>query len=90
MNVIDCDEKMHLVYSVVLYTSLMQMSGSGGQMMPSDGDNNDDLEEDDNHFCMKCKTVISGIENYIQHRRSKCASVDKVRGHSIGVTWTVD
>ena len=88
MIVIDCDE-MYLVYSVLLYTSLMQMSGSGGQMM-SDGDNNDDLEEDDNHFCMKCKTVISGIQNYIQHRRSKCASVDKVRGHSFGVTWTVD
>ena len=88
MIVIDCDE-MYLVYSVLLYTSLMQMSGSGGKMT-SEGDNNDDLEEDDNHFCMKCKTVISGIQNYIQHRRSKCASVDKVRGHSFGVTWTVD
>ena len=31
-------------------------------------------EEDDNHFCMKCKTVIIGLENYIEHRKQKCSS----------------
>ena len=35
---------------------------------------NEDDEEDDNHLCLKCKNVINGIDNYVQHRKSKCGS----------------
>jgi len=32
-------------------------------------DNDDDLDE---HFCLKCKTTIQGLENYVDHRKRKC------------------
>ena len=41
------------------------------QMMESDFAivNDDDLDE---HFCLKCKTTIQGLENYVDHRKRKC------------------
>ena len=27
---------------------------------------------DDEHFCLKCKSTISGLDNYVQHRKRKC------------------
>ena len=32
----------------------------------------ENTEDDDQHFCIKCKTTISGIEAYISHRRKQC------------------
>lgn len=31
-------------------------------------------EEDDTHFCLKCHSTIHGLENYVSHRKSGCAS----------------
>ena len=36
-------------------------------------------EEDDDHYCLKCKTVISGLSNYINHRKAPCVSTVEVR-----------
>ncbi|XP_024082639.1 zinc finger protein 14 isoform X2 [Cimex lectularius] len=33
-------------------------------------DNSDD--EEDTHFCLKCHMTITGLENYVEHRKSKC------------------
>ena len=30
------------------------------------------MEEEDSHYCLRCRTTIQGLENYIQHRREKC------------------
>lgn len=29
-------------------------------------------EDEDTHFCLRCKGTIQGLENYIHHRRQKC------------------
>ena len=35
----------------------------------------DNAEDDDEHFCIKCKHTIKGLEQYILHRRSECTKV---------------
>ena len=55
-------------YHQYIYKEL-QMNSDTGLNMSETGDND---EEDDNHFCMRCKRIISGISNYIQHRKQKC------------------
>ena len=30
------------------------------------------LDDEDSHFCLRCRTTIQGLENYINHRRQKC------------------
>jgi len=37
-----------------------------------------DSESDDDHFCLKCKKIISGLDNYVLHRRRKCYNHDQV------------
>ena len=32
----------------------------------------DEPDDDDNHYCIKCKSVIAGIDNYVNHRKQKC------------------
>ena len=29
-------------------------------------------DEDDEHFCIKCKRTFIGMHEYISHRRSRC------------------
>ena len=29
-------------------------------------------EDDDEHFCIKCKTTITGLQTYIYHRKNGC------------------
>ena len=41
----------------------------------TDGDNDGELDE---HFCIKCKKTLLGLENYIQHRKRKCSDLDQV------------
>eukprot|EP00092_Neocalanus_flemingeri_P023646 GFUD01025648.1.p1 GENE.GFUD01025648.1~~GFUD01025648.1.p1 ORF type:complete len:932 (-),score=207.05 GFUD01025648.1:76-2871(-) len=31
-----------------------------------------DDDEPDEHFCLKCKTTIQGLEKYVKHRKRKC------------------
>lgn len=38
------------------------------------------MEEDDVHYCMKCKTEIQGLEQYIQHRKDGCPANAKPQG----------
>lgn len=38
------------------------------------------MDEDDIHFCMKCKTEIHGLEQYIQHRKDGCPALQKTQG----------
>lgn len=33
-------------------------------------------EDDDTHFCLKCHATITGLDNYIAHRKSKCGRLD--------------
>ena len=35
----------------------------------------DNAEDDDEHFCIKCKLTIIGLEQYILHRRRECTKV---------------
>ena len=30
------------------------------------------LDRDDEHFCIKCKRIITGLNAYISHRGTKC------------------
>ena len=39
--------------------------------------NNDDGNDDDRHFCIKCKQTIIGLTTYISHRRKGCNQVTK-------------
>ena len=32
----------------------------------------EDDEDADDHFCLKCKVVVRGLENYVQHRKLGC------------------
>ena len=32
----------------------------------------EDDEDADDHFCLKCKAVVRGLENYVQHRKLGC------------------
>ncbi len=32
------------------------------------------MEEEDAHYCLRCRMTIQGLENYILHRRQKCQS----------------
>jgi hypothetical protein len=32
----------------------------------------ENTEDDDEHFCIKCKTTITGLETYIYHRKNGC------------------
>ena len=32
----------------------------------------ENTEEDDEHFCIKCKTTITGLQTYIYHRKNGC------------------
>lgn len=34
----------------------------------------DDDDEDDTHLCIKCKSTIVGLENYINHRKNICGN----------------
>lgn len=36
-------------------------------------------DDDDTHFCLKCHGTISGLENYIAHRKSGCGGQSKCR-----------
>lgn len=40
------------------------------------------MEEDDVHYCMKCKTEIQGLEQYIQHRKDGCPANAKPQASS--------
>ena len=40
-------------------------------------------EEEDRHFCMKCKTVIQGLSVYIDHRKQKCFTVSTAQVKSL-------
>ncbi|KAK4875516.1 hypothetical protein RN001_011938 [Aquatica leii] len=31
--------------------------------------------EDDTHYCLKCHSTIIGLDNYVNHRKSKCGKV---------------
>ncbi|XP_040572432.1 uncharacterized protein [Lepeophtheirus salmonis] len=33
-----------------------------------------DDEEDDSHYCLKCRRTIFGLDNYVKHRREGCRS----------------
>ncbi len=30
------------------------------------------MEEEDSHYCLRCRSTIQGLDNYVQHRREKC------------------
>ena len=32
------------------------------------------MDEEDAHYCLRCRMTIQGLENYIHHRRQKCQS----------------
>lgn len=32
------------------------------------------MEEEDTHYCLRCRATINGLDNYIHHRRQKCQS----------------
>lgn len=34
----------------------------------------DDDDDADDHFCLKCKAVVRGLENYVQHRKLGCCT----------------
>ena len=39
-------------------------------------------ENEDEHFCIKCKMTIKGLENYIFHRKNECSiAIDRVRNN---------
>ena len=40
------------------------------------------MEEEDSHYCLRCRTTIQGLENYIQHRREKCISISVSKNDS--------
>jgi len=42
------------------------------------------IDNDDEHFCLKCKSTISGLDNYVLHRKRKCQdSVLPVRSEQL-------
>ena len=54
------------------------MSIDGSNMTSDVCDDGVEEEEDDEHFCMKCKTIVRGIENYVEHRKVRCSRNTKV------------
>ncbi|KAL1140528.1 hypothetical protein AAG570_000458 [Ranatra chinensis] len=36
-------------------------------------------DDEDTHFCLKCRTTILGLENYVVHRKSKSHNEDTLR-----------
>lgn len=30
------------------------------------------MEDEDSHYCLRCRTTIQGLDNYVLHRREKC------------------
>lgn len=37
----------------------------------------DTMEEEDTHYCLRCRLTIIGLDNYVHHRRQKCHSSTK-------------
>lgn len=33
------------------------------------------MDEEDAHFCLRCRATIQGLENYVHHRRQKCQPI---------------
>ena len=33
-------------------------------------------DDDDDHYCLKCKVIIRGLSHYIDHRKTKCVTVE--------------
>ena len=56
----------------------IRLEGSSQDAVEVCGDtNNDDGNDDDSHFCIKCKQTIIGLSTYISHRRKGCDQVTK-------------
>ena len=56
----------------------IRLEGSSRDAIEVCGDtNNDDGNDDDRHFCIKCKQTIIGLTTYISHRRKGCNQVTK-------------
>ena len=51
----------------------VRLEGSSQDAIEVCGDtNNDDGNDEDRHFCIKCKQTIIGLTTYISHRRKGC------------------
>lgn len=37
----------------------------------------DDNEEEDTHLCLRCSATISGLKNYIAHRKQHCSKTQR-------------
>lgn len=41
------------------------------------------MEEEDTHYCLRCRLTILGLDNYIHHRRQKCLSSTRQQDRTI-------
>ena len=35
-------------------------------------------DDDDQHYCLRCKATINGLDNYVKHRKLKCREKQEV------------
>ena len=47
--------------------------------MNFESDTTNPENDEDDHYCLKCKNVIRGLSHYIEHRKAKCVTKDQVR-----------
>lgn len=45
------------------------------------------MEDDDTHYCLRCRSTIQGLDNYVQHRKEKC---DQAKVHDTGATSSLN
>ena len=68
----------------------IRLEGSSQDAIEVCGDtNNDDGNDDDRHFCIKCKQTIIGLTTYISHRRKGCNQVTKKVSFSFIIILTL-